>query len=91
MKLQLVISGNEVLEFQRAYRHHIRQFQHVRKSELDWIAAEIVGELSAATSQKGGWAVSDTIKPAVVRDLSSFNLSDQPAKVLRKELAASAS
>jgi len=91
-ELQLAISSNEVLNYQREYRKYICDFPSVRQSELAWITDRIEGMLSAATSQKGGWAVSDTIKPAIIRGLSTFNLSDQPAKFLREmELAARAS
>lgn len=83
MELQLVITSDELLDYQRAYREYICKFPSVRQSELAWIAMEIVDKLSAATSKKCGWAVSATIKPAVTRSLSLLNVSDKPAKALR--------
>jgi len=88
MELQLGINSDEVLDYQRDYRKYICDCPSVRQSELAWVTEKIVAMLSEATSQKGGWAVTDTIKPAVVRGLSPFSLSDKPAKVLREaELA----
>lgn len=89
MELELAINGNEVLNYQRDCRDHICSLTYVRQSELAWITEQIVSALSAATSQRGGWAVADTIKPAVARALAQFSLSVEPAKVLRAaELAA---
>jgi hypothetical protein len=83
MELQLAITNDEVLHYQRDYRKYICDYPSVRQSELSWVVENIVGTLSKATSQKCGWAVSATIKPGVVSGLSHFNLSREPAKVLR--------
>lgn len=89
MELELAISSNEVLDYQRAYRQQIFRHPEVRRSELAWVTEEVVRALSAVTMRTYAWAISATIKPAVVRGLSSFNLSDKPASFLRKaELAA---
>jgi hypothetical protein len=88
MELQIVISANEVVEHQCNYRKHICGNPLIRKSELTWVAEQIVKKLSLARSMRGEWAVVDTLIPAVVRALSPFALSEQPAKELREaELA----
>ena len=83
MELQVIISRNEVIDFQREYRKHICSNPRVKKSELAWITEQAIKHLSQAASLRGEWAVSDTLRPAVIRALSPFALSDEPANILR--------